>query len=106
MWTRHHKNRRTGVLIVPVMAACFLSYFGFHAYHGDYGIHAKYRLEDRIVQLEGELAAVKAQRQALDRRVRRLQDGTLDKDVLDEHARRALNLAHPDDVVIMRTSAR
>ena len=68
MWTRHHKNRRTGALIVPALAVCFLTYFGFHAYHGDYGIYAKYRLEDRIVHLERELAAVETRRIEIERR--------------------------------------
>jgi len=104
MWTRHHKNRRTGALIVPALAVCFLTYFGFHAYHGDYGIYAKYRLEERIVHLERELAAVETRRTELERRVRLLQNGTIERDMLDEHVRRSLNMAHPDDVIIMRSA--
>ena len=34
MWTRQHKKRNTGALIVPAIAALFLTYFGFHAFHG------------------------------------------------------------------------
>ncbi len=45
MWTRQHKQRNTGRLIVPSLCAAFLSYFGFHAYHGEYGINSKYRLQ-------------------------------------------------------------
>jgi cell division protein FtsB len=106
MWTRHHKKRRAGALVVPVLTIGFLTYFGFHAYHGDYGIYAKYRLEDRIVGLERDLALVNIQRQELERKVQLLHDGTMEKDMLDEHVRRALNYAHPDDVVIMRSAAR
>jgi cell division protein FtsB len=102
MWTRQHKKRNTGALIVPAIAAVFLSYFGFHAFHGEYGIYSKYRLEERVATLESNLEAVKTQRIRLERRVQLLHDGTLEKDMLDEHARRALNLALPDEVVIMR----
>lgn len=102
MWTRQHKKRNTGALIVPAIAAVFLSYFGFHAFHGEYGIYSKYRLEDRVAALESNLEAVKTQRIRLERRVQLLHDGTLEKDMLDEHARRALNLVLPDEVVIMR----
>jgi cell division protein FtsB len=102
MWTRQHKKRNTGALIVPAIAAVFLSYFGFHAFHGEYGIYSKYRLEERVAALESNLEAVKTQRIRLERRVQLLHDGTLEKDMLDEHARRALNLALPDEVVIMR----
>ncbi|TYR33849.1 septum formation initiator family protein [Mesorhizobium microcysteis] len=102
MWTRQHKKRNTGALIVPAVAAVFLSYFGFHAFQGEYGIYAKYRLEERVAMLEGNLARVSAERTHLERRVQLLHDGTLEKDMLDEHARRALNLALPDEIVIMR----
>ena len=50
MWTRHaqepqhrspdHSGRS---------AAVFLTYFGFHAYHGEFGIYSKYQLEARAV---------------------------------------------------------
>ena len=90
MWTRHHKNRNTGRLIVPAVSALFLAYFGFHAYHGEFGIYSKYQLEARDGRARGELARVKAQRIELERRVQLMHDGTLEKDMLDEQARRAL----------------
>lgn len=102
MWTRHHKKRNTGRLIVPAISALFLSYFGFHAYHGEFGIYAKYRLEDRILETSLKLDSVKAQRQELERRVQLLHDGTLEKDMLDEQARRALNMSSSDELTIMR----
>jgi cell division protein FtsB len=105
MWTRHHKNRNTGRLIVPAVSALFLAYFGFHAYHGEFGIYSKYQLEARTAELEAELANVKAQRIELERRVQLLHDGTLEKDMLDEQARRALNLSHADEMTIMLDDA-
>ena len=35
-----------------------------------------------------------------------LRDGTIDKDMLDEQARRALNLSHADEVTIMLSAER
>ena len=104
MWTRQHKQRNTGRLIVPAVSALFLVYFGFHAYHGEFGIYSKYLYEAQAVELQARLDAVKAQRVGMERRVQLLQDGTLEKDMLDEQARRALNLSKPDEIVIMRTS--
>ena len=104
MWTRQHKQRNTGRLIVPAVSALFLAYFGFHAYHGEFGIDSKYLYEAQAVELQARLDAVKAQRVGMERRVQLLQDGTLEKDMLDEQARRALNLSKPDEIVIMRTS--
>ena len=105
MWTRHHKNRNTGRLIIPAVSALFLAYFGFHAYHGEFGIYSKYQLEAREVELDGELATIKAQRIEFERRVQLLHDGTLEKDMLDEQARRALNLSQADEMTIMLDGA-
>ena len=102
MWTRQHKKRRTGALIVPAVAAAVMSYFGYHAFHGEYGIYAKHRLQDRVAVVEVDLERVRGQRIELERRVALLQDGSLDKDMLDEYARHSLNLALPDEIVIMR----
>ena len=102
MWTRQHKRRNTGRLIVPAITAIFLSYFGFHAYHGEYGIYSKYRLEDRAEELQAQLDALKSRRAHLEHRLQLLHDGTLEKDMLDEQARRALNLAQKDEVIIYR----
>ena len=101
MWTRQHKQRNTGRLIVPAVSAVFLAYFGFHAYHGEFGIFSKYQLEARAAELNIELAKAKSQRVELERRVQLLHDGTLEKDMLDEQARRALNLSHADEITIM-----
>jgi cell division protein FtsB len=106
MWTRQHKNRNTGRLIVPAISALFLAYFGFHAYHGEFGIYSKYQLEARAIELQGDLARVKAQRLDLERRVQLMHDGTLEKDMLDEQARRALNLSHADEITIMLDRSR
>jgi cell division protein FtsB len=102
MWTRQHKKRNTGRLIMPAVAAVVLGYFGFHAYHGEYGIYSKYEYEARTVELTAQLDEVRARRIDFERRVQLLHDGTLDKDMLDEQARRALNLSRTDEVTIIR----
>lgn len=101
MWTRQHRPRKTGRLIVPLLAAAFLSYFGYHVYHGEFGIDSKDRLRARAAVLQVQLDKVRGERLDLEGRVRMLRDGTIDKDMLDEQARRALNLSHADEVTIM-----
>ena len=95
-------RRNTGRLIVPAVSALFLAYFGFHAYHGEYGIYSKYRYEAEAVELQARLDTARSQRMDMERRVQLLHDGTLEKDMLDEQARRALNLSQIDEIVIMR----
>lgn len=106
MWTRQHKQTNTGRFIVPALAVMFLSYFGFHAYHGEFGIYSKYRLEARAVELQAKLDTIRTQRLDVERRVQMLHDGSLEKDMLDEQARNALNMSHVDELTIMRPSER
>ena len=106
MWTRQHKQRNTGRLIIPSLCVLFLAYFGFHAYHGEFGIWSKYRYEAEAAELQARLDAIEAERLEIERRVQLLHDGTLEKDMLDEQARRALNLSQVDEIVIMRDSVR
>ncbi|WFP61008.1 septum formation initiator family protein [Mesorhizobium sp. WSM4904] len=101
MWTRQHKQRNTGRLIIPSLCVLFLAYFGFHAYHGEFGIYSKYRLQVQAAELQAQLDTVKARRVDLERRVQLMHEGTLEKDMLDEQARKALNLSQPDEITIM-----
>lgn len=101
MWTRQHKKRNTGRLIVPGITALFLAYFGFHIYHGEYGINSKAQYETRMAELRLKLESVRERRLELEGRVRVVQDGTLERDMLDVQARRALSVSRPDEVTIM-----
>ena len=105
MWTRQHKQRNTGRMIVPAISAAFLAYFGFHAYHGELGIYSKYRLEARATELQSKLDRTREQRIALETRVRLMHDGSLERDMLDEQARKALNLSRADELTIMLPQA-
>ncbi len=79
-----------------------MSYFGYHAFHGEFGIYAKYRLEERTAELTSTLASKRERREELEERIALLRDGTLEKDMLDEQTRRALNMSAPDELTIMR----
>lgn len=101
MWTRQHKNRNTGRLILPAVTVAFLSYFGYHAYNGEYGINSKHQLDARRADLSVKLDQLRNERLHIERRTALLRDGTLEKDMLDEQARRALNVSKADEVTIM-----
>jgi cell division protein FtsB len=101
MWTRHHKNRKTGRLILPTVCAAFLAYFGYHAYNGEYGINSKYQLDARRAELTARLAQLHDERMHIEGRTNLLRDGSLERDMLDEQARRALSMSKPDEVTIM-----
>lgn len=101
MWTRQHKQRNTGRLIIPSLCAAFVAYFGYHAYHGEFGITSRYRLQAEAANLQSQLDAIRTRRMDMERRVRLLHDGTIEKDMLDEQARNALSLSRADEITIM-----
>ncbi len=80
----------------------FLSYFGYHALYGGNGLYSKHIVEEQINDLQAKHEALRAAREALQKEVALLSDGTVEKDMLDEQARRALNVAQPGELVILR----
>jgi cell division protein FtsB len=55
--------------------------------------------------LRAELAATTAARKELEQRVQLLHDGTIEEDMLDEYARRALDYSRADELTIMYPAA-
>ena len=84
-----------------MIAAAFLGYFGFHAFHGSYGIMARVHFDAQGALLEAELAALQEETAAYERRASLLRAQTLDPDMVDERARRSLNIIGPNDVIIV-----
>ncbi|MGF0538219.1 FtsB family cell division protein [Agrobacterium sp. ES01] len=103
MWTRHHKKRKIGRLVLPAVTIAFLGYFGYHCIHGDYGLIAAEHFEKRRVVRERELAALVDQRKTLENQVALMSDGSLEKDMIDEKARYQLNMSRPDEIVIFNS---
>ena len=101
MSTRQRKIRKTGRLVVPVLAIAFISYFGFHSINGERGLNARQSFERRTAELELRLDALVSERKRLQRQVMLLpQNGPVVRDMLDEQAREALNLTRPNEIVI------
>ena len=71
---------------------------------GDYGLFALGKLKDRVAVLEAELAAVRAERARMERHVALMRPESLDRDMIDERAREALNMADAKDIVIFLDS--
>lgn len=102
MRTRQHKNSKMGRLIVPAITLSFLAYFAFHAHSGKYGIGSKEVLAADLVGAQARYEKLLDRREKLERRVQLLHDGTLERDMIDESARRLLGYSAPDEVTIMR----
>lgn len=101
MQLAHELRRRARHAIFPLLSACAISYFGYHAVHGEYGFGAYVKLHQRIAALQAENVALTTERNQMEHRASLLRPDSLDPDTLDERARTLLGFAHPDDLVIL-----
>ena len=100
MITRQHKQSPLRRLWMPLVAAAFLAYFGYHTFSGSFGIWAMDRLNADAARLSTELKGLKAEHDQLETQVATLRPNSLDADVVDMQARTSLNVMRPDEVVI------
>jgi cell division protein FtsB len=84
----------------PAVTVLVLAYFGFHTFHGQYGLGAEVRLERERERLTSELEEVREEREALETRAARLRPQSLDLDFIDELARQKLNVIRSDEVIL------
>jgi cell division protein FtsB len=89
-------------LLFPLLACGLGGYFVYNLQIGDHGLTSRADLEKRKAVLAGELAGLKEVRERLERDVALLRPESLDPDMLDERARAILNLAHSDDLVMLK----
>ena len=100
MSTRQRKQSKLKPLLVPVCCLFVLGYFAYHAVEGDYGLFARGKLQQRVEALEIELDAVRADRRQMESHVALMRPESVDRDMVDERAREALNMADAKDIVI------
>ncbi|WEZ83639.1 septum formation initiator family protein [Rhizobium sp. 32-5/1] len=100
MWTKHHKKRKLGRFVMPLITVAFLSYFGYHSIHGDFGLRATEMFDRQRTERQARLSELVAQRETLEREVALMSDGSLERDILDEKARFSLNMSRADEIVI------
>jgi cell division protein FtsB len=105
MSTRQRKQSKVRPLLLPLCCLLILGYFAYHAVEGDYGLFALGKLQDRVASLETELAKARAARERLEAHVALMRPESLDRDMIDERAREALNMANAKDIVIFLDEA-
>jgi cell division protein FtsB len=100
MATRQRKQSKVRPLLLPFFCLMVMGYFAYHAVEGDYGLFALARLQEREASLEAELATARAEREQMERHVALMRPESLERDMIDERAREALNMADAKDLVI------
>jgi cell division protein FtsB len=87
-------------LIVMTVCLGLLGYFGWHGYYGPRSFEHRDVLAAKAAELDAKLAATRAMREALQRRVSLMRPESIDPDMLDELARSTLDYGKPTDLII------
>lgn len=95
-------DKTTGLspLIMFTILFCLGAYFTFAAVQGDFGLFRRVQVEAEIELLQAELDQLNTDVAIMRNKTRRLSDGYLDLDLLDQQAREILGLMRVDEIII------
>ena len=91
-------------LLINVLLSLVLVYFVFHSFYGNKGIIAYFTLNQKLEKAYNELENLRAERVELEHKVKLLRPESLDRDMLDQEARRVLGIASPKEQVFTSNS--
>lgn len=87
----------------PALIVLSLFYFSYHAMEGNHGLKAWLHSRGEQAILAEKAAVIRAEREALERKVALLKPDNLDPDLLSEEVRGVLGYTHENEVVIYQT---
>jgi len=88
-------------LVSPVLGLAVTGYFAYHLAEGDRGLLAWIQVTQELRLAKQTLSTVATDRAALEHRVSHMRPDHVDPDLLDAQARRTLDVAAPDEIVII-----
>ncbi len=89
-----------GSAMMPAIALVLLLVFIAYAIVGPNGILAWGDYSRQVKQRQAELKMLKAQKSALENRVKLVDPRRVDPDMADELVRKELGVTHPDEVIV------
>ena len=87
------------IILTFLCTACF--YFSLVAINGNHGVKRKAELTFENLEKRGVLVSLKQKAFEMEQKTKRLQDDSLDLDLLDEQARKILGLIRLDEIIIV-----
>lgn len=87
--------------ILTIIGICLCLYFSYHLIFGTRSYLSYVMLERNTERLAATYDGLRAEREALESRVRKLRPGSLDRDMLEEQARIVLGYSYPEDRIIL-----
>ena len=88
-------------LLVTGLLLAFQGYLGFNVIGGQYGIESQKQMRVDIETLKATSATVQATIDSYQHKASLFDAASLDPDILTERARALLQMAEPDDLIVM-----
>lgn len=98
--TQNRKTPAFGSVIFYCVIFAIGTYFTFASVQGNFGLFRRIQISSEAETLRIERAKLLAEVAVLQNKTKRLSDGFLDLDLLDQQARDVLGLVRPDEVVV------
>jgi cell division protein FtsB len=102
MRIRRSVTRFFGILVIPAISAAFVAYFGYYTIFGTRGLLALSDAQARLAVKQEQLASLKADHARLAHRIRLLQPGSVDLDLVEEIARAQMLGSSPGQIAVPR----
>src|SRR5262245_50402793 len=102
MQMRRRVGRNFSVIAVPAICCAVSLYFGYAGIFGNRGLLAWSQTRTDLAAAKGDLAEIRAKREALEHRISLLDGKAIDPDLLEEVARGVLLETGRDEVAIPR----
>ena len=102
MRIRRSVTRFFGRLVIPALSAAVVSYFGYYTVFGARGLEALYDTNAQLAVQQEQLATLKGEHARLAHRIKLLEPGSVDPDMVEEVAREQMLDSAPGEVAIPR----
>ena len=97
---------RARYVLAPPLCLLAVGCVAYHVVQADRGLFAWWNIKQRVGAAKAALEVLQGERELLENRVRLLNPGSLDLDMLEERALLMLNYGHDDDIVILEKKKR
>ena len=91
-------NKKT-ILVIAII--CILVYLIFHTIYGNRGILSYFKLKSEVKEMSSILDQKKITRLNLEKQVQNLLSDTMDKDLIEEKAKKLLFLSNKNEEIVI-----
>ena len=104
MRIRRSATRFLAALVIPAICGAAVAYFGYYTIWGTRGVMALSQARAHLSMREEQLAQLRSKRERLQHRIKLLEPGSVDPDMLEEVEHDLLLEGQPHQVAVPRSA--